>query len=301
MSASQSIEARVRRYAKSYRSAAFRAAGGIGVLAEGDSWFTWPLHPWEGPTLVAALEQRRRGERPVAAVSVANPGAHIATMASHDNEDLALACNVDWLGRRGSYDAVLLSAGGNDMLDDASLRELLPHPSQRDPGTRYEHGFLDRARFEVRLAAIARHYRWLFANLPPLVFALPGESAQPARRLPILVHGYADAVPRNTAKRFLGIVGVGPWLGRRMTTIGVPTATQRVIARTMVGAFNTMLSDLADETNAKANARAAVRYLDLRGEIGADDFDDEIHLRTAARRRVAHRFAAELYEALPGA
>lgn len=299
MSASQSIEARVRRYAKAYRSARFRAAGGVGVLAEGDSWFTWPLHPWQGPTLVAALEQRRRGERPIAAVSVANPGAHASTMARDDNEDLALACNVDWLGRRGSYDAVLLSAGGNDMLDDASLRELLPHPSQRDAGGAYEHGFLDRGRFDARLAAIARDYRWLFANLPRFVLGLPAEAGA-TRRLPILVHGYADAVPRTTSKRFLGIVGVGPWLGRRMTTIGVPAPAQREIARTMVGAFNDMLSRLAAEANAKANGRAAVRYLDLRGEIGASDFDDEIHLKTAARRRVAQRFAAALYEVLPG-
>ncbi len=299
MSTVDSIERRVTRYAKRHAGATFRKARGIGVLAEGDSWFTWPMHPWEGKTVVAALEARRKGERPIAAVSVANPGALIATMATKHNEDLALACHAPWLANKARYDAVLLSAGGNDLLDDATLRVVLPHPNLHVPGGNYLHGFLDVAAFETVLTAIMDAYAWLFANLPDYVFALPAELAAPARRLPVVVHGYAEAIPTQDARRFLGLVQIGPWLGRRMASIGVPTATQRKIARDIVAGFNTRLAALATATNAAPNARVDVHYVDLRPLIDEDDFDDEIHLKQAAIRRVANRIAEVLYLALP--
>ena len=97
----------------------------------------------------------------------------------------------------------------------------------------------------------------------------------------LVVHGYDRAVPQSE----------GIFLGRPMARQGLNALDRPKLCSAIVGfmvdRWNERLSGLAREFD-------HMRYVDLRGSIGAREWFDELHPRSPGARRLAARFAAVL-------
>ncbi len=243
----------------------------VGILIEGDSWFTTPVLSWEGPTLVARLRRHERdGKRQFAIVSVANPGATAMQVLDAKNIDIQLATNPDLL-RNQTYDLVLLSAGGNDFLGD----DLGLYLNDASPGTAVRRcidaaGSPEEAarcvlRCEALLDALENRLATLLRNFRKRVLKPRGLAGTR-----ILVHGYDYAIPDGRAMEVLGFT-FGPWLLPELKARRIPTAVHGPLVKLLVDEFNRKLAEVA-------RSQPRFHYLDLRGLLNEPaDWADEIH------------------------
>ena len=153
---------------------------------------------------------------------------------------------------------LLLSGGGNDLMKD-HFQEYL------DPASA---NFLN-ATFEKKMAQLIATY--------DLVFQLLAEQFPDVK---VLVHGYDCPIP----------VASGPWLGNKMTKMGVDYQQHGVaIMKTIIDKFNHKLKDLeAQYPN--------VTYIDLRGMTGGHsvNWDNEIHPTKDIFEQMAQKFHHEI-------
>jgi lysophospholipase L1-like esterase len=249
------------------------ASGGL-IVAEGDSWFDYPL--WD---ILQGLEDDLGFE----VESVAHKGDRIEEMAYSDGQLSDFVRLLDKLLRRGDVPrAILLSGGGNDIAGE-SFEMLLNHVSAPTSGINVKvmEGVIDirlREAFERIVAAITEVCRQRLGN-----------------PLPIVVHGYDYPVPDG--RGFLGGWWLlpGPWLepGFRQKGYQVMTRRKEEIGKLM-DHFNEMLKDLASRPE-----HAHLRYVDLRGTLssGADyrnDWGNELHPTEAGFAAITARIAAAL-------
>ncbi len=235
------------------------------LVAEGDSWFDYfPA----GVDIIASL-RKFFGYR---IYKVAEAGDTLENMAwgteynkrTWRRDRPPLEETVEEV-RRLQPRAVLLSGGGNDiagpelgtMLNHASLGR----PYFRDNALQYLVHDYFQAAYEHMLQQI-----W-----------------QVDPQVPVLVHGYGYAVPNGVPViRVLGLRFIGPWLRPAMTAKGwTNIGDRRAIIRDLIDAMNSMLERLA------ASHAGRVTYLDLRPVIKESDWENELHLRNSAYRRIA--------------
>jgi lysophospholipase L1-like esterase len=227
------------------------------LLAEGDSWFDYPMH-----NVLKALEDLHGYD----VESCAHHGDWIEHMAyAQDQFDPFTRC-LEKLLRQGRVpDAILLSGGGNDIAGDA-FGVFLDHAASGLPAVNAD---VVRGVIDVRL----RHaYTFMIAGLTKISRHYLG------RPIPIVTHGYDYPVPDG--RGFLGGWGPlpGPWLrpGFHRKGHGDPERNRRVM-RDMIDAFNVMLAGVA-----RAPSFGHVRHVDLRGTLRSDgtyrrDWGNELH------------------------
>ncbi len=204
-----------------------RAAGGdvrAGTLvAEGDSWFHYP-----GKDILDALEDDHGYD----VESVAHRGDRLEDMAYSRKQFDRLARVVEKLARRGIVPrAVLLSGGGNDIAGD-EFALLLDHALSPRPGLNEEvvSGIIDRR--------LHHAYVTLLTAITMLCKRRFG------RKIPILLHGYAHAVPDG--RGYWGGWGPlpGPWLRpgfRRKGFPDEPLSKRTAMVKKLIDRFNKML------------------------------------------------------------
>ena len=253
-----------------------KALGGgesAGVLmAEGDSWFDYPL-----VDILRLLEDRYGYD----VESVARRGDRIEDMAYGAGQLEELARRLERLLRRSEVPkAVLLSGGGNDVVGSEFgmlVNHALSPIAGLNPGV--VGGVIDE---RIRLAYIT-----ILSGVTRLCEARLG------RPVPILVHGYDYPVPDG--RGYLGGWWLlpGPWLepGFREKGYG-DVKTRAHLARQLIDRFNAMLERVAAIPDF-----AHVRYIDLRRTLSGGrnyrkDWADEMHPSPSGFRRLAERFAA---------
>ncbi|MDE2805397.1 MAG: hypothetical protein OXN18_09665 [Gemmatimonadota bacterium] len=263
-----------------------RIAGATGTLvAEGDSWFAYG--DFLGgrididTDIVDALQ-----DIGYVVKSVAHHGDTMQSMA-YDPKQFSKLC--DCLARLEERDetpvAVLLSGGGND-ISGPELGVFLNH---RELSTEALSEPVVKQVIDVRLR---KAYTYLIIKIQKVCQDLWNKT------IPILVHGYAYAVPDGRGwwggRGFLP----GPWLWpsfRRMGRLNLDENTQTIA--TLIDRFNKMIGELAVSID-------GVHYVDLRGDVSnelADNryrehWDNELHLSDDAFRTVAarmHRYIAD--------
>jgi hypothetical protein len=103
----------------------------------------------------------------------------------------------------------------------------------------------------------------------------------------IITHGYGYAVPDGRAVvRFLGLSFVGPWLRPALTAKGYDQKNEREkIIWELIDIFNDMLDELANDDEQKR-----IHYINLRSSLKLEDWENELHLKNSAYRRVAGIF-----------
>lgn len=253
------------------------------VYAEGDSWFD-KFTPFgaRGTNLLDAL----RVPKLTAVVDVAHIGDLIEEMVGGGQ-----AAQTEVLLDFFPFDAILLSAGGND------LRALFAREFSRAP----QGWTLQKVRELVDPALHGLELAPVVANLRKFV-ALRDHSALNAQT-PIFLHGYDYIQPRPAgAEIFKGSrIGGGPWLHPLLVAMKFNTAQMRAVTDAVIDALNEELAKLC-------TPGSNVVFIDQRGLLtpaapdttGPDaDWADEIHPGDGGYAKVAReRWDVLLAEAL---
>ena len=241
------------------------------LVAEGDSWFDYPLHD-----VLSMLED----EHGFDVESVAHKGDSVEDMAYSDGQFDDFSRLLEKLLRQGRVpDAILLSGGGNDVAGDA-FHMLLNHAASGLPPLNDD---VVRGVIDVR---IRNAYGFLISGLTEIASRLLDTP------IPIVLHGYDHPVPDG--RGFLGGFGFlpGPWLqpGFHHKAHGDLDRNTGVIAK-VIDAFNAMLRGLVHTKGFEH-----VRYVDLRGTLSnlaayKRDWANELHPTERGFRAVALKIA----------
>lgn len=249
-------------------------------LAEGDSWFSFGS--WKLQSLLTQLKL----DKPAAILSLAQPGDTIRRMSDIARNPVL----GNWLSRRwGAFDwnALLISGGGNDLIDDATQvipGSAVPQPSK--PADQY----VDAAQLAKTLKDVADGYR--------RIVDLRDRPDSPCPGVPLVTHAYDLATPRDAAARFL-MVQLGPWLYPAMVAAQIPPARWNDVSDYLLGALGKCIQDLEVELPNFHVARTQ-RVLQ-RAAAGAqgesNDWANEIHPNGKGFAKLG-KLMADLVEAL---
>jgi len=246
------------------------ASAGV-LIAEGDSWFDYPLHD-----VLKLLED----EYGYDVESVAHKGDRVEEMAYSEGQLDEFARRLEKLLRAGNVPkAILLSGGGNDIAGDG-FSILLNHAMSTLPPLNESivSGVID-----VRLRDA---YITIVAAISSIAHEYLG------RFLPIVMHGYDYPVPDG--RGFLGGWGPlpGPWLrpGFREKSYR-DLASNTALMKVLIDRFNSMLLELT-----MIPRFGHVHYLNLRGTLatGANyekDWGNELHPTGKGFKKVTALFA----------
>jgi lysophospholipase L1-like esterase len=192
------------------------------------------------------------------------------------------------------WDALLLSAGGNDMIDAC-----LVAPDVGDPGQR-----LLLRPDEVSDPAAPEAYvspggwrafeSYLRANFSDLVQRRNrGVNPQAA----LFLHTYTRVTVRDAPAGGGLFAQIGPWLYRALTQYRVPPLMQQALADALFARLATLLRSLADPVQRvfvfdSQDPSVAVVAAQAASTGVSNDFENEIHLTPAGYRKVGKAFAA---------
>jgi hypothetical protein len=244
------------------------------MLAMGDSWFDYPL---DGDAIAASSTDI------IAQLPGASAVKPLTLNISHYGDTSAqtfgwekqarvvglLADPANW-STSGKPDAILISAGGNEIIGDC-FSIYLGYETLGEPA-------LDERRFQGALASIRASYQSLisFRDL-----RMPG--------VPIFAHCYDYPYPSG-----VGVRCRGPWLKPGLDYAGWGYGPGVDLCHRMVTDFRAVLTTLASDA---ANLFILV---DTQGTLGANDWANELHPFPAGFGRLAGRFVATLRGVFPG-
>jgi hypothetical protein len=270
------------------------------ILCEGDSWFSNPLYmnmldwivspsPHDNELGVPLLGQGGLFFR------AEHSGDQAIPQTEHPSRSMFTRDNVDdlvgWFGRF-NFDAVLLSAGGNDFVD-TWLKQAMAGKANLTPQQAFD-VIVATGRFDDLRKAYGLFLDTFLAAKP---------------NVPILAHTYD--YPRRIgvdAKLGLGNLGaaallkksIGPWIGPAIEPVipgGLP-AWQAFVKLLIDGFVERVLQPL----KATAAYHGMFDYVDLRGQLTSDDqWNDEMHPNEAGFHVLATVFRARLIGKLPAA
>lgn len=265
---------------------------GYRFLAEGDSWFSiGTLNPAKNSNLLFEMAFKQSA----GAVNCASPGDTLRRM-SNMNKDPNFA---DLLrGRRARiWDALLLSCGGNDLIDALAVGSDAPL-DKRLVRTQAEWGAeSDGPARYLSDAGWQTFCTYMQANLEHLVGL---RDSGPSKGVPLFMHGYAYPTPRPSGAG----AGAGPWLLPCVKAYAIPKDDFIPVARLLLRRLSELLAACAadktrfphlhffDSTQIAIDAAA----LDADGQSG--DWINEIHLTWRGYEKIALPWSAAIEEVL---
>jgi V8-like Glu-specific endopeptidase len=246
------------------------ATAGEVLVAEGDSWFDY------GPAGLDIIDCLKKFYN-YRIHNVAKAGDTLDNMAWGSEYDRNWNLKSPPLNetldavRRYRPRVVLLSGGGNDFAGDEPL-SLLNHKKSGLPAIRSEY-----ANFIFN-----SYCRKAYEEIINKIWEIDNT-------IHIITHGYGYGKPDGRAViRILGFSFVGPWLRPALTAKGYANKSEREqIICDLVDQFNKMLENLSN-----GDVQKRIHYIDLRPVILSKDWENELHLKNSAYRRVAGRFDA---------
>ena len=249
------------------------ATAPLNLVADGDSWFDYPLggeFPGDHTDVLAQLQAI--GQPKPRILSLAHYGDTTRVELGLTRRKRLVAALTD--PSHGKFDAILMSGGGNDIVADALSIWLNRATAVGGDPSRA----LSEERFAGALAGVRAGYESL-AELRDV--HAPGT--------PIFVHAYDFAIPSG-----VGVYCIGPWLKPGLeyagwTDLKVGTA----IIHTMLARFGAMLAQFAAAT-------PNVIYVPTQGTLAADQWCNELHPDPAGFRLIAEKFRAALELQFPG-
>ncbi len=243
------------------------------VIAEGDSWFDYPLQK----DIIDHL--RQMGYALYRRNNLARYGDTLENMVF--GTDFTINKNERYVENHGprSLDAtlsaiatykprfVLFSAGGNDIVGEEMIR------------------FLNHVRSGHELFKRDEFVRHVNVSMKNAIERFITEVHRVDPNIDILMDGYDYPIPNGKRINLAGIIKKGPWLLSNMGAKGITSrATQDEIIKEIVDIFNAMLADL-DVSNQRFH------HVNLRGMFRKDeDWHNEIHLKREGYRRVAEEY-----------
>jgi hypothetical protein len=257
---------------------------GAKCLAQGDSWFSiGSIPPGLTTNVLAQLELGTS----VAIVNCARPGAvlHHMTDTCGDAQFVRLLAGV----QAHKWDAILLSGGGNDLIDAASVgptappeQRLLARPDERNPGPLLGDDYLSKPGWKT----FADHLGIVFDAL------VDRRDSGINKGVPLLLHSYAHLMPRPAGAG----LNFGPWLQPSLVAFGVPANDWRAVASALIDRLVQLLQSLI-AARAAADPTCALHLVDTRTaqlQLGdqastgsSGDFINEIHPTRAGYAKAA--------------
>ncbi|TGQ74414.1 MAG: SGNH/GDSL hydrolase family protein [Mesorhizobium sp.] len=264
-------QANIQRLAAARDSAATLEAAVVNrplvMLAQGDSWFDYPLTgnglPLTDTDVIAQL--RRIGGAPPTILNLAHHGdAATDEMSLPKQESMiaALRNKANWLN--GKPDAILFSAGGNDIAGEQFCIFL-------DFNDGHAAG-LNKDRFAKALGMIEACYLDLFALRDRV-----------APDVPIFGHCYDFPIPNGAHPSC-----AGPWLKPSLDFCNWTVAKGTVIVHDALAAFRDVVKRLADEP------RNNFHLVETQGTLKLADWANELHPIPAGFKKIAQKFADAL-------
>ena len=269
-------------------------------LAEGDSWFSiGTLNPLKNSNLLFEMVFQRSG----AAVNCATPGDTLKRMSQINTDPNFVRLLSGRVAR--FWDALLLSCGGNDLIEavgapavDAQGQpvppqlRLLLNAAEWGPPELGAQRYLSDAGWQTFCA-------YLRANFDHIIVM---RDKGPSKGQPIFVHSYAFPTPRPAGAGF----GIGPWLLPSLQAYAIPEADGIVVARELLTRLAALLAGMAADTQRypglhvfDSTAIAVDAALpDATGVSG--DWVNEIHLTKRGYRKIALPWAVEIERTLTG-
>ncbi len=247
-----------------------RASAGV-LIAEGDSWFDYPMQD-----VLGLLEDTYLYD----VESVAHKGDCVEDMAHSKGQFAEFARRLEKVLRDGKVPrAILLSGGGNDIAGD-EFAILLNHAASTLPPLNED---IVRGVIDVRL-------KEAYARIISALTAIAQKYLN--RPIPIITHGYDYPVPDG--RGFLGGWWQlpGPWLKPGFQKKGHDSlVTNTMLIGQLIDRFNVMLA-----TVSSIPEFAHVQYLDLRGTLKRDgtykkDWANELHPSQTGFALVTKKFA----------
>lgn len=237
------------------------------MLAQGDSWFDYPLtgngFPFVDTDVIAQL--RRIGSMPPTILNLAHHGDAATDEMSLPKQQRMIAAlrnKANWLN--GKPDAILFSAGGNDIAGD-QFCIFLDFNDGHAPG-------LNKNRFAKALGMVEACYLDLFALRDRVA---PG--------VPIFGHCYDFPIPNGAHPSC-----VGPWLKPSLDFCNWTVAKGTVIVHDALAAFRDVVKRLADDPHNNFH------LVDTQGTLKLADWANELHPDPAGFKKIAQKFADAL-------
>lgn len=246
------------------RAPAVGAAGPLRVVAEGDSWFDYPV-PFFGGGIIVRLE-RRLG---IPILNLAKAGDEVRFMMGVEERKQMAQQLRDGCPTGGAWDVLLFSGGGNDIVANPMALWVREFAAGRPPEQ-----LIHRPRYDAALAIVRAGYEDLIAMRDAL-----------SPNTHLVFHAYDFALPDGR-----GICHIGPWLK--------PTFELRGFPSQLAGfeVVKLMLSDLAKMLRGLEAEHSKVSFINGQGTLApkTDSWHNELH----PSRQGFEMFAALFHERL---
>ncbi|MGF7131445.1 hypothetical protein P3T40_002927 [Paraburkholderia sp. EB58] len=250
------------------------------LLTQGDSWFSiGQIPPWATTNILFNI----RLASSAATVSLASPGKTFVQMINWERE-IKFATYLAGGTLAYHWDAILLSAGGNDLFD-----AVLTTPGETDP-VKARLRLLQNPELVPVGTSVTRYLRpdgWdtFFSMITDCFVALLSkrdEAGSQSKEVPVFVHTYDCPRPRPAPAG----PGLGPWLSRAFTTYKIPSNDWLPLTSYMIQQWAQFLSSLNAKLTARGIPKPNVRPVYLIGTLNpapadstgpSGDWENEIH------------------------
>jgi hypothetical protein len=266
---------------------------GFRFLAEGDSWFSiGALNLAKSANLLQELSFTQRA----VAVTCTLPGDTLKRMVDtrRDPQFASLLAGA----RARIWDGLLLSAGGNDLIDalQSPLRD--GNGAAVPPAKRL---LLAAGEWGPASMGAARYLSddgwktfstYLSANFEAL---LQLRDRGPSRGAPVFMHGYAVPTPRPS-----GAGPAGPWLLPSIVAYAIPEADRAALAELLIERLAALLGGMANDRTRFPNlhffdsTRVPIDRASANATGESGDWINEIHLTRAGCRKVARAWSVAI-------
>jgi lysophospholipase L1-like esterase len=247
-------------------------------LAEGDSWFTIGAVPSSNLLYELSLD------RPSLVLNLGYPGDTLANIAhlSANTEFSRRLADPRWAS---DWTAILLSAGGNDLIDrvDGLLRA-------KPLGQGSEAGdYLDGE-------ALRKFAEEIEAGLTRIVAVRDSHKLNAGK--PLIVHAYDYPMPRPAPARFLLVPAVGPSLYPDFLAKKIPEDLWLPVISALFQAYASILSDVAKRLPGLhvVNTQGTLTPAAPGSQGNSGDWLNEIHPNSAGYRKLARKLARKILD-----
>ena len=250
------------------------------ILADGDSWFSIGAVP--SSNLLFELEL----DKPTLILNLAYPGDTTENMASlSKNPELRKMIHDERWGYK--WDLILLSGGGNDLIDRAE--DIICKP--KTAGSTVPADYVNPAGLADLVAEVQLSYRQ--------IIAVRDEADCINRGKPVVTHTYDYATPRDAPARFLFAGIMGPWLFPVFEKLGIADGMQIPVSDYLIDQLAEAIIALTKAPNPLPNFHVVETRHTLVPAAADDDGNsndwlNEIHPNHQGYRKLA----AKLSEAI---
>ncbi len=258
-------------------------------LAEGDSWFTLStLNPGKNANLLFQMAF----DQFACAVNCAHPGDTLSHMVEMNSDPLFRRL----LSGRNTYiwDGLLLSCGGNDLIDALratgpgvpNAQRLLLPAAEWGPVANGPARYLSPEGWQTFDTYLRANFEHMLAL----------RDAGPSARCPAFIHGYACPTPRDAGAGF----GLGPWLMPSLVSHGIPADDWVALSALLMRELGQLLAAIAADGVRFPNLHffdscaIAIEPAALGAPGASGDWVNEIHLTRDGYKKLALPWAAAI-------